>query len=182
MRMGSVRNTASRGLKEIGRQIQAAEGMRARVGILGSKTDRRMKGTTNAEVGFIHEVGAPAKNIPQRSWLRMPLCLKSKEILKEAMAGAVGLMAAGKIKLMYQRLGIAAENAIQAAFDTGGFGSWAPLKYRTLMAKIRKGPIKHLNMRKQQVSEQMEEGARHTSILIDTAQLRRSVSSKVVTA
>jgi hypothetical protein len=182
MKTGSVRNTASRGLKEIGRQIQAAEGMRARVGILGSKTDRRMKGTTNAEVGFIHEVGAPAKNIPQRSWLRMPLRLKSKEILKEAMAGAVSLMTAGKIKLMYQRLGIAAENAIQAAFDTGGFGAWAPLKYKTLMEKLRKGPIKDLSMRHSLAGEQIGEGARHASILIDTAQLRRSVSSKVVTA
>jgi hypothetical protein len=85
----------------------------------------------------------------------MPLHLKSKEILADAFQGAPELIRKGNIRMILVRLGIACEKWIQMAFATGGFGSWAPDSPATINRKGSASP------------------------LIDTAQLRRSIVSKV---
>lgn len=124
------------------------------------KTGGHSKGSsesdeTNAEIGASHELGVRSHNLPSRSWLKMPLMLKSKQIMAEGSTGSEELILAGKMMMVWKRIGIAAENMVQKAFDTGGFGTWAMLKAGTVAAK----------------------GS--SSILIDTAQLRRSISSRV---
>ena len=44
----------------------------ARVGVLGNN-NARQGGETNAAIGLDHEFGRPDKNLPMRSWLRVPL-------------------------------------------------------------------------------------------------------------
>lgn len=51
----------------------------AAVGIIEAKTERKDE-LTNAEVGRIHEFGAPAANIPERSFLRSTVMEKQGEI------------------------------------------------------------------------------------------------------
>jgi hypothetical protein len=165
-------------LEEIERALLAK--YMTRVGILGSKTNRmttetmrRVRKTggihkvgkspsslTNAEIGLMMEKGSLANRIPRRSFLEMPLVLKSAGLL--AMKNKLwaifegGPETAARLKQAYVELGHAAERIIQAAFQSGGFGHWKPDSLSTMK---RKGS---------------------TAPLIDTGQLRRSITSDVV--
>jgi hypothetical protein len=160
-------------------QMQKSLALRyaAQVGILGSKAQDRKetveiksgknqgkhkagKGAsakTNAEIGLDHEKGVKSRRLPRRSFLEMPLTTKRME-LKAVKSALWRAFTAGKgtIGDAYLKLGIAAEVVIQNAFETAGFGQWPPLKPRTIAQK------------------------QSSAILIDTAQLRRSIDSRVV--
>lgn len=146
-----------------------------RVGILGNKTQRVAKEpgetheayktrvqklrkkfknvatVTNADIGLAMEKGIISRNVPARSWLIQPLTQSSERLFGVAKQ-LIDNMTENTIVTSYQLLGAEAEAIIQEAFDTsGGPGNtWAPLKYRI------------------------------GSPLIDTGQLRRSVTSQVV--
>lgn len=126
------------------------------IGIFGNKSGRKKGAATNAELGAIHEYGSFSKGIPARSFLRMPVSTQSTQVIAEATGGSKGLVASGQIVKLLKRLGIACENVIQRAFSSRGFGSWAPDKPSTVRRKGSDSP------------------------LIDTAQLRRSIASRVV--
>ncbi len=162
------------GLSHFVRLMDTSGQLVVKVGIFGNKNARGItsghqagkaglrkvvKGSkstlTNAELGLIHELGSVERGIPKRSFLRMPISEKSKEILADAFKGAPELLAKGDIKGILKRLGIACEKWIQTAFATRGFGSWAPDKQETARRKGSNAP------------------------LIDTAQLRRSIASQV---
>jgi hypothetical protein len=147
-----------------------------RVGILGSKASRMntvttksgkhragkdMATMTNAEIGLVHEKGSTTRHIPRRSFLEMPLILKSEKLLSIRnkiweIFNYAGEESAARLKQAYASLGIAAENIVQSAFASGGFGRWAADKEATIRRKGSSAP------------------------LIDTAQLRRSITSDVV--
>jgi len=128
-----------------------------RIGIFGDRTDRNDDNEVdNAYVGMLHELGSFERNIPARSWLMMPLRLSQNEIIKKAGVGMGDLLAQGYMDRVLKDLGFACEDAVLAAFKSGGFGMWRPLKPSTIK---RKGSA---------------------AILIDTGQLRRSVASQVV--
>ena len=129
-----------------------------RVGILGAKNSRASDDDMgNADIGFIHEIGNPAANIPPRSFLRFPLELKRKDLMSAfTSAGAKSALNTGNYKKVFEILGVQAEAVIQMAFSSGGFGQWPALKPSTVKAK----------------------GS--SAILIDTAELRRAVTSDVV--
>lgn len=121
----------------------------------GHSTGSAPAGLTNADLAAVHELGSISRGIPARSFLRMPLHQKTEEIMKEARKGADKLLATGQMVKLLTRLGISCENAVQRAFASGGFGLWKALKAATIRRK-------------------------HSSReLIDTAQLRRSITSKV---
>ncbi len=130
-----------------------------KVGVLGSTNSRDGGGTaglTNAEIGVIHEFGSVSKRIPARSFLRMPLeshqdqlieVFGKKEVKKKVLQGnLIGAM---------QDLAFVAEQIIDDAFKSRGFGNWAPNKPLTVKKKKSSNP------------------------LIDTSQLRRSITSEV---
>ena len=133
-----------------------------RVGILGSKTNRRGKANaTNAGIGLVHEKGSLSRHIPRRSFIEMPMVIKSDELLKSRNALWDDFITAGehthaRLKVAYKKLGQFAENIIQKAFESGGFGRWAPDSAGTITRNRSSQP------------------------LIDTAQLRRSITSDVV--
>ncbi len=74
----------------------------------------------------VHEFGSPSQNLPERSWLRMPLRTKKKEIEKAVKKRLTSLLEQGNVKGVYKLFGKACEAQIQKAFETGGFGTWAP--------------------------------------------------------
>lgn len=148
--------SAMRGLDKI--RANVPSNMAARVGVLGSHAARTDdSGTTNAEIGIIHEFGSVSKNIPPRSFLRMPI-----ETHIGAIATFMGQPAmvekvlSGKAKEAFELMGIKAEEFVQQAFSTSGFGQWKPNAPLTIAIKGSSKP------------------------LIDTSQLRRSISSEVV--
>ncbi len=131
-----------------------------KVGIFGSNKTRKNKNgkgrasQNNVMVGARHEYGT--SRLPVRSFLRMPLATKAAQIVKVVSIGAVELLAAGKIDKLLDQLGVVAEGVIQAAFASGGFGTW------------------------KDIAESTKRRKHSDAILIETRQLRRSIDHAVV--
>lgn len=143
------------------------------VGVFSNKTGRK-DDMTNAKLAAIHEMGAPEYNLPARSTLKVPISDHATEIMATARGKAEEMIKAGGPMRLWKQIGIAAEKIVLQAFQTGGFGKWAPLKYGTLMAKL-KGSLKKRKITRGLIyAGQVGEG-----ILIDTGELRRSYSSRV---
>lgn len=124
--------------------------------IEGRQVGKAAAGITNAEVGFINEMGSPAKGIPARPWLSMPIRVKINQIMKDSARGFTDIIKDGDPIKFLTIVGINVEKWIGLAFDTRGFGSWPANSPATVEAKGSASP------------------------LIDTSQLRRAVVSMVV--
>lgn len=141
-------------IKELGSDYVVKVGI---IGADGGEIVDESGNLTMAALGLIHEFGTASGHIPPRSFLRMPLETKQDELIK-------GLKIAKKTndaedinaKEIMEKLGIAAEEVIQQAFDSSGFGQWAPNAPSTIRAKGSSSP------------------------LINKGRLRKSISSKVV--
>lgn len=129
-----------------------------RVGIFGSEAKRDDGGfINNPELGVVQEFGSKSKNIPARSFLRMPLELKMKDLVKWLQRqNWEEAIIEDDIESILEKLGLKAENVIDDAFDTKGFGQWASNKPATIKRKGSDAP------------------------LIDLGELRRSITSRVV--
>ncbi|WP_299074739.1 hypothetical protein [uncultured Paraglaciecola sp.] len=133
-----------------------AEGGSVKIGVLGSDAQRGDGGIKNSELAAIHELGSYSRNIPPRSFLRAAFLHGQDEFgtfLKSEKSKE--LIAEGDTKTLLARLGLFAETLVQRAFETSGFGQWPALQSSTVKAKGSSAP------------------------LIDTGQLRRSISSEV---
>lgn len=144
-----------KGLEELNKNLKRK--IAVNIGVLG-KNNARNDGASNASIGVLHEFGSFSQHLPARSWLKMPLEIKQDE-LTGAVAEAIetAILEPNGITTIFRRAGIACEKIIQEGFETGGFGNWAPLSPATI--KEKKG---------------------NTRILIDTSQLRRSITSEVI--
>ncbi len=127
----------------------------AKVGILGNKSSRD-EIDTNAGIGAKHEFGSLSEGIPRRSFLKDPLSIKSKDINSTISKLIIeDITKKNGITSIFKKIGIKAEQIISLGFASGGFGTWKPLSKTTIESK----------------------GS--SAILIDTAQLRKSISSTV---
>ena len=144
------------GLRDLKKQLNT--NYYVKVGILADGKAAESHGEIdNATLGVVHELGSIKRRIRARSWLRMPLESRKGELIKFLRSDRVkALIGEGKIKEVFKLLGLKAEAIIDSAFRSGGFGQWADLKESTIK----------------------EKGS--AAILIDTSQLRRSVTSEVV--
>ena len=164
-------------LNAMARTLALGRGYRVQVGIFGEDNarseaaapDKRTKGglrrtipkskasMTNAEVGAIHEFGQLTANppIPPRSFLRMPLATKSRQIINGTAKVAFAFLKKADLNGLFTRIGLECENVVREAFASGGFGQWPKLSKYTV---AKKGS---------------------SAILIDTGQLRRAIASKV---
>ena len=132
--------------------------LESRVGILGStaiSTREEGEETTNSDIGFKHEFGVKGENVPKRSFLREPIQEKLEEAMAKSKASLKKSFEKLRIKEVFLKLGIIAEGVVQEAFATRGFGKWAPNSEATIEMKGSDSP------------------------LIDTTQLRESISSDV---
>lgn len=123
------------------------------VGILGGDTTE--EGITLAGIGAVHVFGSPDQGIPERDFIRMPIEKMSEEIEKSVEPHIQKKLADGDVKGIFKLMGISAEEQIQKAFESGGFGLWPDIQNET---KERKGS---------------------SAILIDTGELRKAVTSRV---
>lgn len=135
---------------------------KVKVGIMGETNQRRSGELTNAEIGFANEFGKMTgyPRIPARSFIRMPLNLFFQEKLKEKKSlskkAFQNAVETGNTEEFAAKVGIVAEETIQEAFATRGFGTWKKNAPYTVEMKKSDSP------------------------LIDTGQLRRAITSKVV--
>ena len=134
------------------------EGQYVKVGVFGNhKSQRTDNSINNVELAVIQNFGSISNNIPARPFIDMPLREKRADILKYAASPTMrNLLLTGDVKKALGLLGVFAENIIQKAFDTSGFGKWAPNSPVTIRLKGSDKP------------------------LVDSGQLRRAVTSEVV--
>jgi len=130
-----------------------------KIGVLGKDASREGENfeVDNAAIGAVHEFGSFSGNIPKRSFLRMPLFMKTSEILESVRKHSQIALGTGNFRQVLVNLGIACENVIDKAFETSGFGTWPKLKNKTIKKKIGKNPMP----------------------LVNTEQLRRFIISQV---
>lgn len=129
-----------------------------RVGVLGAKSHRSKgdsKSPTNAEIGAKHEFGLDG--MPMRSFLRMPLTEFLQKYLDKAGAFTEPLlkevMVTASLTPWLKKVGIIGEQIVADGFQTGGFGKWKP--------------------------SDMSRKRNHQT-LVETQQLRNSITSEVV--
>jgi hypothetical protein len=151
-----------KGLEKIEKAIRG--NFQVRVGILGGSAQRQDEegeeddSINNAELGIIQEFGSISKGIPPRSFLRMPLEEKKTELVKWLQKQDLEKMLQSKdfLKDTLARWGVKAEEIVDSAFSTSGFGKWLANSPATTEKKKSSKP------------------------LINTQQLRRSITSEVV--
>jgi phage gpG-like protein len=142
-----------KGLETLTREAKA---YRARVGILGAKVDRTGLSFSNSEIGLVHIMGSYTRNIPARDFLLFPIEFNKEKILRKMNSEKVRkFVESGEWAKVFKVLGAIAEIFVQEAFETGGFGQWPALAESTIEKK----------------------GS--DTILIETAQLRNSITSDV---
>lgn len=102
------------------------------VGILGAGPSRE-EGLSNAQIGAVHEFGSISQGIPERSFINLGITHEAKKIHEAAEKVFDQALKTDNIPLIFQRIGLAGEAAIHAAFDTQGFGTWPALSedYKT---------------------------------------------------
>jgi hypothetical protein len=107
-----------------------------RVGILGGKNARSGKELSNATIGAAHEFGT--KNLPVRSFLRMPIQTQfSKELNKAGVFNEKDIRDIIKdstIRKFANKIGVLAVRTVLMAFDSSGFGTWkeSEMKYKKI--------------------------------------------------
>jgi hypothetical protein len=111
-------------------------------------------GTSVAQVGAENEFGF--ENIPARSFLRMPLTIKGKQIQDIVSKYVEKKLANGDVEGLMEIMGQACDKIIQEAFESRGFGQWQENADLTIELKESDSP------------------------LIDTDVLRKSITYKVV--
>ena len=154
--------------------IRNNRGAYVKVGILsGKKTGRSGGGDLdNPNLGATHEFGSFGRKIPSRSFLRMPL---SSELPHRM--NAIGrdvwqaIIDKEGLRMALKKLGVYGENTVQAAFDSNGFGRWAPwsdryARWREMLARTKKRKKRKI-------------GPMQLAILVLTGQLAKSITSKV---
>jgi hypothetical protein len=128
----------------------------AHLGIFQAE-DARDDKNSNVAIGAKHEFGSFSENIPQRSWLRMPVKVKAKDIAGNAAIAIKNNLTNPKgADIVANSIGAAGLGVIQEAFDTKGFGQWKANRPATVRAK----------------------GGKNTP-LIDTAEFRQSITFSV---
>ncbi len=170
------------GLQAIASSLQKLDDSKyhVQVGIFGEKTVRKnSSGLTNAEVGFIHEMGSPTRGIPRRSFLLDTFTLHGRE-LEKAIAPIVDtLFKKGKIEEYLKQVSLAATNLVDEAFATGGWGAWPPDAYATVLRKLRSTGMSLLRRRMAAMKGSVGAHKGIDQTLIDTGQLAQSISARV---
>lgn len=154
------------GLDQILKALKAKPPV-ARIGILGDSTRNNARSsmsyasvsnsqaTSNATVGAAHEFGT--SKMPMRSFLRIPLMdFLDKELESSGLIDKSALkdvIKQGSLMPWMIKVSKVAEKIVQGAFDSNGYGKWAPWKGNYESAT--------------------------GNILVNTQQLRNSITSEV---
>lgn len=153
---------------------------KVQIGIFGDKNsrpkDHKKNGPTNAEIGFIQEMGSVSRGIPRRSFLLDTFSFHGEELMKTLKPAVDKFFKQGKIDEYLAVVKVACVSLVVEAFQTSGWGSWAPNAHSTLLRKLGGS----LGKRRQMTAEVMHEGAGHAKPLIDTGQLWHAIDARTV--
>lgn len=160
-------------------QIKQMAGAQVLVGIPQGKTERKPEEgehgpMTNATLGYIHEFGSPAANIPARPFL-IPGIKDAKKQITERLEKALQQALAGDSQGADRQLsavGLVAQNSVKAKISEGDFEPLSDATLRARAARGRKGAKAELASRAAG-NPPNNENARP---LIDTGQLRASIA------
>lgn len=152
----------TKGLDQLLKALKASP-PRTRVGILGSKAYASHTGShneknppSNSTIGAAHEFGT--SKMERRSFLREPIADHLEKRMEDSSALDQDVLNEvihnGSILPWMKKIAIIAESIVAGAFQTGGYGKWAPWKNSTYSNNTGQ-------------------------ILVDTTQLRNSISSEV---
>jgi hypothetical protein len=168
----------TKGLQALKRSLKKSVNVATQVGIFSGHASRD-DGQTNVEIGQKMEFGSVEKSTaspaqkqargrpgkapiwkgnPARSFLVMPVTTELPDLIKKERAELASDYVNHGATFLMERIGFLAEASIQGAFDTQGYGTWEPNAKKTVEWKGSNKP------------------------LIDSDQLRRSISSRVKTA
>lgn len=146
------------------------------VGIPASEASREDEDSPmdNATLGYLHETGSPAANIPARPFL-IPGVLDAQDKYEPQLKKAANAALTGSRKKIDDHLNAAGIIASQSAKDMLENGDHAPLAISTLRARARKG-------RKGAAEELASRAAgnapnaANARPLIDTGQMRNAIT------
>ena len=110
------------GLNKLLKQLEA--NYYVDIGILGEGAESEDGELNVAGIAAVHEFGSITQKIPERSFIRLGLTYRQKNLQKAAEAVWVQALEGQNIKLIFQRIGIAGEESIKEAYETEGFGTW----------------------------------------------------------
>ena len=151
--------------KELGKSFYT------KLGILGDKNNRDST-ETNSFIGSVQEYGSKTMGIPSRSFLRVPIYDNLPKKLNKIGKVLMDSLTKENIKDAYDKLGKIGEAIVQQAFATRGFGKWKANSDFT----VKGGWMRN----KKSGKPFFAKGKKSDVPLIDTGELRRSITSKVV--
>lgn len=159
-------------------------GYRVQVGLFGDKAVRKNApaGLTNAEVGFVHEMGSVSRKIPRRSFLLDTFTQHGEELEKTLKPQVESLFKTGKIEEYLKQVGIACTNLVIEAFDTGGWGAWPQNAYATILRKLSGTKMTRTTRRMEALKSAVGGHLGINKPLIDTGQLWQAITSRTVRA
>ncbi len=152
------------------------------VGIFeGNHNARTDSGLTNAALARIHEYGSPEHGLPARSMLVTPIKDHIAAVMAPVKGKASAFLTTGTLLNLYKSIGAAAENVVDGAFPSGGYGKWTPLKENTIWRKLTRSPAgkKKSILSALKKLAQMQAGEVTQGILIRTSQLRHAFGSRI---
>lgn len=165
-------------VQKVVKSIAALTGKQILVGIPEEKTERgegvEQEPINNATLGYIHEHGSPAKNIPARPFL-VPGVEDATEDVEPRLRRAATFAMKGnqeRATAEMEAAGMLAQSAVRNKITDGDF---APLSEATLRARARKG-------RKGAIAELESRAAgndpnpENARPLIDSGQMRNAIT------
>jgi hypothetical protein len=140
------------------------------VGIPATRAPRNDIGITNAALGYIHEFGSPARNIPARPFL-MPGVLDAKAAIAARLQSAAKAAMDGNDAAMLVQLKSAGQEAVTSVQNKITEGPFEPLAPSTIAHRMGK-----LQNTTALTPAQRAQGFADIKPLIDTGQLRASIT------
>jgi hypothetical protein len=148
------------------------------VGIPKAKSARNDGPIGNAALGYIHEFGSPAQNIPARPFLYPGVKKAKAQITALFKQGAQDVLTGkGTVDATLHKVGMVARNSVVSAI-TDPSPPFVPLKPRTVRDRLRKTAAGRRQLKKLKTTSAMQTWAQSGNIkpLIDTGQLRASIT------
>jgi len=154
-----VRCEAKKNARSFAKKLGSIGKWKASRQVLKEKVAAGKFGAGNATIGAAHEFGSMARGLPKRSFLREPL----QEHLQKKLDAAGAFSQAEQAEILKvkslvpwaKKMAIMAEEVVKCAFDSNGYGKWAPVTAATAKHKTTK------------------------DTLVETTQLRDSIMSDV---
>jgi hypothetical protein len=130
-------------VEEIMRKTQELASTQVLVGIPAAKSPRQGDAPSNAALGYLHEMGSPARNIPARPWLGPPVNRMRDEaaaMLKKAAELRFDGKSAEADQVLHA-LGLTAQNKVKQNITSGGDPVFAPNAPSTVARKGSDRPL-----------------------------------------